>query len=73
MELKEMVSANGSVYMVFDYMAYDLTGIMGHPDFKYRPEHIKCILKQILDGMAYLHRHGILHRDIKGALIVDSY
>jgi serine/threonine protein kinase len=39
---------------------------------KYQTPHIKCILMQLLEGMAYLHEKGIMHRDIKGGNLLLS-
>ncbi|GBG28154.1 Cyclin-dependent kinase C-1 [Hondaea fermentalgiana] len=62
----------GEVYMVLEYLDNDLTGIMENPAFKLTENYIKCYMKQLLEGIYYIHRNDIIHRDLKAANILVS-
>lgn len=59
-------------YMVFPYLDHDLTGLLDAPDVSFTPAQIKCYARQLFEGLAFLHRCHVLHRDMKGANILIS-
>ncbi|KAG1674414.1 hypothetical protein FOA52_012941 [Chlamydomonas sp. UWO 241] len=69
-EIHKNNNYKGSIYMVFDYCEYDLTGLMETVKFKFTESQVKCIMKQLLKGLAYVHGNGVLHRDLKASNIL---
>ena len=62
-----------TVYMVTPYMDHDLSGLLENPAVEFTEAHLKCYMKQLLEGVAYLHKCKILHRDMKAAnLLINN-
>lgn len=69
-EANEHTRNLGSVMMVFEYCEYDLEALLDDPRVVLSPLHIKSFMKQLLQGLHYIHSHGVLHRDLKTANIL---
>ncbi|PWA73947.1 GPCR kinase [Artemisia annua] len=62
-----------SIYLVFEYMEHDISGLLSCPDINFTESQIKCYMKQLLSGLEHCHSRGVMHRDIKGAnLLVNN-
>ncbi|XP_022140643.1 probable serine/threonine-protein kinase At1g54610 [Momordica charantia] len=62
-----------TMYLVFEYMEHDLTGLASRPGTSFTEPQMKCYMRQLLSGLDHCHSHGVLHRDIKGSnLLIDN-
>lgn len=68
--LVEMVVSKGHVYIVFEYLDHDLSGVLHHPNIHFSEANIKSLMWQLLAGLQYMHEAGVLHRDLKGSNIL---
>lgn len=71
-KLQEVMVERNDCFMAFEYLSHDLTGLLNHPSFVLTDAHKKHLAKQLFEGLDYLHKRGVLHRDIKAANILVS-
>ncbi|KXS19289.1 Pkinase-domain-containing protein [Gonapodya prolifera JEL478] len=62
----------GDVYMVFEYYPHDLAGLLENNEVLMDLAQVKMYIRQVMEGMKYLHASNIMHRDIKTANILVS-
>ena len=54
-----------SVFLVFEYCAHDLARVLDVGGARFEAGEVKCLLQQLLRGLAFLHSRWIIHRDLK--------
>ncbi|KAM8727034.1 serine/threonine-protein kinase MAK-like [Acanthopagrus schlegelii] len=65
-KLREVIRENEYLYFVFEYMKENLYQLMNDREDKMFSENeIRNILFQVLSGLAFVHKHGYFHRDMK--------
>lgn len=72
-QLYDIVIADDSLYMVFEYLTMDLKKVLDKAKEIFQPKLIKSYMHQMLDAISYCHTNRILHRDLKPQnLLVDT-
>ncbi|NXX23286.1 ICK kinase, partial [Podargus strigoides] len=64
-KLKEVIRENDHLYFVFEYMKENLYQLMKERNKLFPESVVRNIMYQILQGLAFIHKHGFFHRDLK--------
>lgn len=64
-KLREVIRQDDELFFVFEYMDGNLYELMKSRDKHFPESHIRNILYQIFQGLAFMHKMGFFHRDIK--------
>ena len=71
-KLKEVMRVNDELHLVFDYLDQDVYQLIKDRS-EYLPEsQIRSIMLQTFQGLAYMHKHGFFHRDMKPENMMTS-
>ncbi|KAG8173219.1 hypothetical protein JTE90_014277, partial [Oedothorax gibbosus] len=62
--------SKSTFYLVFDFCEHDLAGLLSNVNVKFALGEIKMVMKQLLNGLYFIHSNKILHRDMKAANIL---
>ena len=67
MELRDVVVGRDleNMFLVMQYCEQDIASLIDHMKVPFTESQVKCIMIQLLDGVEYLHRNYIIHRDLK--------
>jgi protein kinase len=64
-KLREVIRENDYLYFVFEFMEKNLYQVMKDRDKHFPEATIRNYMYQILQGLAYMHKHSYFHRDVK--------
>ncbi|XP_077389828.1 serine/threonine-protein kinase MAK-like isoform X2 [Festucalex cinctus] len=65
-KLKEVIRKNNHLFFIFEYMKENLYQLMTDRNYvMFSENEIRNIMFQVLSGLAFMHKHGYFHRDMK--------
>ncbi|EUR78682.1 CMGC/CDK protein kinase [Plasmodium falciparum 7G8] len=74
LSIKEVVFGKhlNDIYLVMEYIEHELKMILDNKSPSFTISELKCLLKQLLSGINYLHRNWVMHRDLKPTNLLYS-
>eukprot|EP00899_Mesostigma_viride_P003332 jgi/Mesvir1/129/Mv07792-RA.2 len=74
-DVKEVVVGKSldSIFMVMEFMDHDVKSLMGEMSQRFSTSEVKCLMQQLLEGVAFLHEHWVLHRDLKTSNLLFNH
>jgi serine/threonine protein kinase len=71
-DLIDVIIENDRAMVVLEYMNFDLTGLISM-NYNFTDKIIASLAYQLIDGVAFIHRKGMIHRDLKPSnILLDS-
>lgn len=64
-KLKEVIRERDVLYFIFEYMKENLYQMTKDRDKLFPESTVRNVSYQILQGLAFMHKHGYFHRDLK--------
>ncbi|ESO92554.1 hypothetical protein LOTGIDRAFT_120723 [Lottia gigantea] len=64
-KLKEVIRESDMLYFVFEFMKENLYQMTKERSKLFPESVIRNIIYQVLQGLAFMHKHGFFHRDLK--------
>lgn len=64
-KLKEVIRENDTLYFVFEFLDMNLYQLCKDRDKLFQESKVRNMTYQMLQSLAYMHKHGFFHRDIK--------
>lgn len=62
----------GNLFLVLEYISHDLSGILDM-GVRFTPVQSKCIFRQLLSVLEYMHDKRYVHRDLKSSnILIDE-
>jgi len=62
----------GNLFLVLEYISHDLSGVLDM-GVRFTPVQSKCIFRQLLSVLEYMHEKRYVHRDLKSSnILVDE-
>ncbi|KJP89079.1 CMGC/CDK protein kinase [Plasmodium fragile] len=74
LSVKEVVIGKhlNDIYLVMEYVEHELKMLLDNKTPSFTISELKCLLKQLLSGVDYLHTNWVMHRDLKTTNLLYS-